>query len=96
LCLCTANTWIGMSFQSGSLKTIVLVNGHWSIGDHAGAIWKEEYWNWYRGLWCGIQSDCSSSRMQFDFPYWGGISPNLILDNWWNLVLTFMLSVWIR
>jgi hypothetical protein len=23
--------WIGMSFQSGSLKTMVLVNGHWSI-----------------------------------------------------------------
>jgi hypothetical protein len=26
----------------------------------------------------------------------GGESPTLVLDNWWNLVLTFMLSVWIR
>ena len=25
-----------------------------------------------------------------------GDSPNLILDNWWNLGLTFDLSVWIR
>ena len=43
-----------------------------AYGEHAAAIWTEQYLTWFRGYQCGLQSDCSSPRMEFDFSYWRG------------------------
>ena len=43
-----------------------------AYGEHAAAIWTEQYWTRFQGCQGRLQSDCSSPKMKFDFPYWGG------------------------
>ena len=43
-----------------------------TYGEHIAAIWTEEYSTQFWGCQCGQQSDCSSPRIEFDFPCWGG------------------------
>jgi hypothetical protein len=61
-----------LSFQSRSLKTVVLIIGHWSILSAHGSCLEGLILNWLRGLCWRVYNDYNSPRMKFNFLRCGG------------------------
>jgi hypothetical protein len=49
-----------------------------AYGEHAVAIWTEQYWTRFWGCQYELQSDCSSPRIEFDFLCWEGQNTDVI------------------